>query len=399
MNNDNASFDPVLYYVALRKRFRAIIVNTILVSVLAVILVLVLPKTFTSQATILPPVDEGGLFGSLSLNLPVAGILGGIGDASGSMNKFIAIVKSRKMAESVIENFDLMTLYESSDIEEAMEGYYGSLDYFMDEEEMLHIAFSVETSMLHPDDEEAEAKQLSSEVTNFIVNKLNEYNVSLETQKATYNRLLIEKRFDLNKVELAAAEDSLRKFSEDYGIFSLPEQVEASIARIAELETQVVIKEVELNTLRQLFQNENSQIRQKKLEVQALRIKLKDLQQGTPHAKGAAPALPAFKRLPELGLDYLRLRRNVEVQNLLYEFFAKQYEQIKLQEMNDTPTLQVLDVAVPPIKKSSPKRGLIVILAAATAFVIGCFLALIADPLLSILARGKKMLTAVDDRA
>ena len=50
-------------------------------------------------------------------------------------------------------------------------------------------------------------------------------------------------------------------------------------------------------------------------------------------------------------------------------------EVAKLTEAKDSSSLQVLDEAVVPIKKSKPKRAIIVILGTATAFFIGVFLA------------------------
>jgi len=56
---------------------------------------------------------------------------------------------------------------------------------------------------------------------------------------------------------------------------------------------------------------------------------------------------------------------------------TQQYEQYKIQETKDTPTIQVLDRAVPPEKRARPKRALLVVLSgilsifASTVFVFG----------------------------
>jgi uncharacterized protein involved in exopolysaccharide biosynthesis len=42
---------------------------------------------------------------------------------------------------------------------------------------------------------------------------------------------------------------------------------------------------------------------------------------------------------------------------------AGEFEEARIKEVNDTPQITVIDVAVPPVKKSSPNRVLIVILA------------------------------------
>ena len=54
----------------------------------------------------------------------------------------------------------------------------------------------------------------------------------------------------------------------------------------------------------------------------------------------------------------------VEIQNLLHTFFTQKYEEAKIQEARNTPTIQQLDRAVSPIKKTSPKRILMTIVMA-----------------------------------
>jgi uncharacterized protein involved in exopolysaccharide biosynthesis len=59
-------------------------------------------------------------------------------------------------------------------------------------------------------------------------------------------------------------------------------------------------------------------------------------------------------------LEYARLLRNLKVQEAVYELLTQQYEQAKIMELKDTPTVQFLDEAGVPEKKSRPKRALIV---------------------------------------
>ncbi|GAJ22508.1 unnamed protein product, partial [marine sediment metagenome] len=77
---------------------------------------------------------------------------------------------------------------------------------------------------------------------------------------------------------------------------------------------------------------------------------------------GAGFSIP-FAKLPELSLEYVRLLRDAKVQEAIYELLTQQYEQAKIMEVKDTPTVQILDRASPPEKKTSPKRSRIVIMA------------------------------------
>ena len=65
--------------------------------------------------------------------------------------------------------------------------------------------------------------------------------------------------------------------------------------------------------------------------------------------------------------SHLVSQRDVKVQEQVFELLTAQLEESRIRETRDTPTVQVLDAAVPPLHKSRPKRSVIVI----AGFLIG----------------------------
>ena len=90
--------------------------------------------------------------------------------------------------------------------------------------------------------------------------------------------------------------------------------------------------------------------------------------------KVSAELFPKFSDVPDLGVQLIQLQRELEVQNRLYEFLTQEYEQAKLQEIKDTPTVQVLDKAHPPYLRSKPKRGRMVMMMALASILGSLFL-------------------------
>jgi uncharacterized protein involved in exopolysaccharide biosynthesis len=74
---------------------------------------------------------------------------------------------------------------------------------------------------------------------------------------------------------------------------------------------------------------------------------------------------------PELKFQYDRLSRQVVLKQEVLSTLRRQYEDARIQEVNDTPVITVIDAAVPPVEKSSPQRTLSVIM----AFILGGILA------------------------
>ncbi|MFA6599122.1 MAG: Wzz/FepE/Etk N-terminal domain-containing protein [Ignavibacteriaceae bacterium] len=78
---------------------------------------------------------------------------------------------------------------------------------------------------------------------------------------------------------------------------------------------------------------------------------------------------------PELQLEQVRLMRNVEIQQTVYGELVKQLELVKLQEVKDTPVINVEEEAKEPILKEGPKRAmtLIIIMFLSVLFSAGYF--------------------------
>ena len=63
------------------------------------------------------------------------------------------------------------------------------------------------------------------------------------------------------------------------------------------------------------------------------------------------------------------------MQETLDTMLTSQYEQAKIAEARDTPSVQVLDQGVPAEKKSRPRIGLNMVIAGVLALFLGIFLA------------------------
>jgi len=82
---------------------------------------------------------------------------------------------------------------------------------------------------------------------------------------------------------------------------------------------------------------------------------------------------PAITSVPALALEFGRLTRDLKVQETLYALLMSQYEQAKIAEARDTPTVQVLDPAIPAERKSRPSIRLNVFIAGILSLMIAIF--------------------------
>jgi uncharacterized protein involved in exopolysaccharide biosynthesis len=75
-------------------------------------------------------------------------------------------------------------------------------------------------------------------------------------------------------------------------------------------------------------------------------------------------------------MEYIRKLRDVKYYETIFDILARQFEVAKLDEARQGALIQVVDPAIPPDRRSFPKRGLIVICATAVGFILGVFIAL-----------------------
>jgi len=342
-----------------------IIINSFLLCLITAIISLIIPKTFKSNTVILPPISEEGGFGISQLlsNLPIPDI--GMGSMSEETNTFLAILDSRTVMESIVERFNLIQVYKVEDIEEAVKMVRGRVDVAINDDGTISLSTSHKTGYFAGKEEDEKTREFVQNLTAAFLEELDNIHTRIKIEKARNNRLFIEKRYFQNLADLSKAEEDFKHFQETYGVVALPEQTAASIEAAAELRAQITMKEIQLGILSKYVSSTHSDIIHTKGELTELRRKFNELKTGDDSDSDGDSKkifLP-FNDVPELGMNYYRLYREVAIQQKLMEFLLPEYEQAKIQEARDTPTVQVLDPPSKPIKRSSPKRMFLVLLA------------------------------------
>ena len=82
---------------------------------------------------------------------------------------------------------------------------------------------------------------------------------------------------------------------------------------------------------------------------------------------------------PELQFEQGRLDRQVQLRTDVYQTLRREYEVARIDEINDTPVLTVVDAPVPPAKPSSPRRVRMAAVAAVLGVLAGVSLAFLRE--------------------
>jgi uncharacterized protein involved in exopolysaccharide biosynthesis len=76
----------------------------------------------------------------------------------------------------------------------------------------------------------------------------------------------------------------------------------------------------------------------------------------------ASHPYPALRQLPQLGVRWANLYRNVRIHETVFDLLSEQYETARIEEVKSIPTVSVIDIPGLPEKKSGPHRTLIVLI-------------------------------------
>jgi len=346
--------------------FRNVILTAIVVSILS----LLMPKTFKSTAVLM--LSKSGSDNTLISQIGEISIGNFLDDSQNSeSNTIFAILKSRTMAESIINKMNLIEIYKTESLEEAVKVVQNNLIFRDLEEGTISISAFSHTPWISDEMDCNQARNLSVNIVKYIISELDRVNKLFQTDEARYQRLFLEKRHSETIVKLKAAEDNLRIFQNKNNALDLTEQTKAAINIGAEIKSQILIEEVKLGVLNKTYKQDHPEIIKLKMQIAELENQLAVLDKNADHSlKNDNNILPKFSEVPDLSIKLMRLQREVEIQSALYLFLSEKYEASKIQEARDTPTIQILDDANLPVKRYQPKRTLMVIGYSLIAFVL-----------------------------
>jgi|GEM_PF-426985 uncharacterized protein involved in exopolysaccharide biosynthesis len=198
------------------------------------------------------------------------------------------------------------------------------------------------------------------------------------------NRIFIEERVKLAEKNLQEAEREFKEFQEKYNVVAIDKQMEEGLKIYAELIAQLAEKEMKLEVLRKITTRDNPEVVTLMYEINELKNKIRELESGQKNFKGyildtSKRLLIPLESVPEVAMEYLRRRRNFEIQNQIYKTLLQALEQARIEEEKEDITFEVIDYAYPPKYRYSPKRKLIVAVSFTSALFLGVFVALLLE--------------------
>ena len=355
----------VLYRVALR----ALVISTLIA--------FLIPRRFESTVSLMPPKDAMSDSG-----LMLAAVAGkaapGLGAMAGSMlgakstgALFVELMRSRTVQDQIVDKLNLQKVYWTRYKQDARKALNARTDVTEDRK-------SGVISLTVTDGDPQRARDIAQGY----VDALDRLVSQVSTSSARRERMFIEQRLISVKADLEDAEKQFSAFASQNTALDIKEQTRAMVESAAVLQGQVMAAQSELQSLEQIYTANNIRVRALRARTEELKRQL--IQLGGSDSSLVADAsssstelYPSIRKLPLLGVQWADLYRRMKVQETVFDLLTQQYELARIQEAKEIPTVNVIDPANVPEKKSYPPRLLIIVvlttlsLAIATIFIVG----------------------------
>jgi uncharacterized protein involved in exopolysaccharide biosynthesis len=323
---------------------RLLILAPLCVGLLALGAGFLVPPTYTAQLRIIPPQQQQGAAAAMLQSL---GALGGVAGAAGGLknpaDQYVAMLKSRSVRDGLIERFHLQARYVAQFRQDARQRMDDLIRISSGKDGLI----SIEVDDQHP--------QFAADLANAHVEELRGLMSRIAVTEAQQRRQFFEQQLQTAKIKLTEAELALKATGVNRS--ALKSAPESAVAMVAQLQAQIAAQEVKIRSMRGYLAESAPDFKQALAELAALRAQQGQMEKSTPSTTGET--------------DYVARYRDVKYHETLFELFAKQYELARVDEAREGAIIQVVDMAVPPERKSKPQKAKFAIMASlATGFVL-----------------------------
>ena len=320
--------------MARRAGIIALVVSATLV---AAVVAFILPPWYRAEAELLPPSEEESAVG-------IASLLRGVGMPGVKIptevtpsDLFVVILESRRISEQMVSRFDLRRVYKRKLVTDAVKDLHEHARFKVSDEGTIRISV------------EDKSRTRAAEMANTYIELLDRFNREVRMTKGRRTRLFVESRLNDTKRELQAAEQRLADYQVKHKTVALSPQMSSAVEEAARLYARRTALEVRLGVVRGYSEGSEDEIQ--------IRQELSQLER-------------QMRTLPTLGVELARLLREVKALEQVFVILTAQYEDARITEARDVVTVEVLDPASPPERKSKPKRIVLI----ASAFLVSLVL-------------------------
>lgn len=367
--------DPhLLDFFTLLARYRKLVLGvTFGCGIIFLAFTYVMRHEYTAMATLLPP-EKQAMSGLMSF-LTGSGALDLMkGAENPATDMFKNILDSRELTKVIIKDDRVRRYFSRFDSSELglRNMVAGSMLSEPLRNGLMTVTVEIPTHWMPDAAEQDSARLLSAHLANLYVKELDKYNRERLMTTAKTTRIFVEGEYRARMGQLDSMYSLLQAFQERNKTISLTDQLQATVTSAAMLASQVQQLEMQVGVEKHELNAGSNRVEMLQAQLNEARKALAKFDDG-----GVGEYVIALKNVPVLARQLAHYTREVKLLETICAFLRQQVEQEKIAEQKDLPSLQVLDEAEVPLRRSSPRRGQMLILGLVIGFAISNILVLV----------------------
>jgi len=380
--NKALSISIFVFIDVYKKYYKKIWVIVAIFCVLTFIFGLIMPHTYKTYTTIMPP-KQSESSGLTSILQSFSGAIPSALSFTGSNNNqsyiLADILRSRTLAEYLIDSLKLSNYpyYKNYTRNELIELLQEDLKVEIEKTGLIKLLTTARTFFFPSSDTKQETKVLAKSLGEKAVCGLDEIVRQRNTSAAKKSRQYIERELANYRMKSDSIDNELEIFQRSNRVLKIDDQTQALVQQAIEVGLQLAKAEMELNIAKNEYRKDNPYLMQLQNIVNQLRKQYEAVQKGG--LTGTDGFSIPFEKIPSLARKYANLYRDKKIIEQVILYLETQRHQEAIQENRDVPTVEVLDRAFIPDRQSAPNKKLMVILAFVLSFIFSTLYFLIKD--------------------
>ncbi len=337
--------------IALGEEKKTLFGIPLITTIVAILVSLLMTPIYTAKTVMMPPQQQqSGAASALASLGALAGIASGAVGIKSPDEMYIAFLQSETLQNELIKKFELQQRYKSRTLVDTRNAMKSVIKIAADKKASL---ITIEVKDKDP--------EFAAILANAHIEELRNLMGKLAVTDAQQRRVFYEQAILKIQNDLADAEANFRTAKEKSGIQITAVIAETSVRAGAEMRAQIAAKEVQIAAMSTFATLQNSDVQRLAGELAGLRSQLKRLEQGS----GADEKNSPMQQLA------VKAYRDIKAREAMMGVLVAQYESARVDEAKEGPLIQLVDVATPPEKRSSPKRAIIVLASAFAGLLLG----------------------------
>lgn len=334
-------FDPHAAWGAIKSGWKFILGAGVVTGLVGYGLSHLIPPTYTARATVISPQQQQNTAAAALASLgALSGLTGAATGIKSPADQYVALMKSVTLSDRIIEQFKLNEVYDSK--------------YMMDTRKELgnnvRISAGKKDNLISIDVDDHDPARAAA-MANAYVTELRKLTNGLAITEAQQRRVFFQQQLEDTRDQLVKAQVRLQATGFTAG--ALKNEPKAAAEIYARTKAEVSAAEIRLAALRQRLTEGAPEVQQAASALSGLRGQLAQME------------LPAESSGNQ---DYVSAYRDYKYREALFDVFSRQFELAKMDEAREGTLIQVLDVAMPPEKRSKPKRSVLALFAILLGF-------------------------------